>query len=624
MSIEQEMAGAAREYGAGHPDRAEALCRQVLAEQANHADALNLLGLALVGQNRIGEATEAFGGAVSARPGECSFHINFGLALAMNGQIDPAVAALRKSLELWPDNAEATYNLGKILLDAGRLDEAMAPLRRAVELMPQAGLAHHNLALGLRQLGQLDEALGSARRAFALTADNADILGNLAGTLCDLGRAGKSLDFYLRASAMRPSDASLHSNLLFTMLLDEGQDAQAILAEHRRWNALHAAGKSGAVRRHHNDRSPDRRLRIGYVSADFRRHVVGWNLAPLLMNHDHGQFEIVCYSGVRQRDHLTERFAASADGWRDIVGAPDEQVAEMVRADRIDILVDLSLHTAGNRLMVFARKAAPVQVTFVGYPGTTGVSTIDYRLTDPYLDPPGEHDADYSEQSVRLPHSFWRFDPSADPMPAEVAANALPASTAGFVTFGCLNNFCKVSDGSLALWAKVMNAVPGSRLLVMAPLGSGQTRVLDRLGADGVEAGRIEFVPRRDRLPYLYSYHRIDIGLDSFPYNGHSTSLDAFWMGVPIVTRTGGTVVSRAGLSQLSNLGLAELAADSDGRFVEIAARLAGDWARLSELRGGLRRRMERSPLMDSKGFVRGVEDAYRGMWRRWCEQTHS
>ena len=275
----------------------------------------------------------------------------------------------------------------------------------------------------------------------------------------------------------------------------------------------------------------------------------------------------------------------------------------------------------------------PVQVTFAGYPGSTGLSAIDYRLSDPYLDPfdaaqgrpldsvpggpPGMDESVYSEKTIRLPHSFWCYEPADESR--DIPVNPLPALKTGVVTFGCLNNFCKINDDLLDLWAKVLRQVDKSRLLLLAPPGSHRQRVVDRLSRNGIDPGRIEFVSHQPRRNYLELYHRIDLGLDSFPYNGHTTSLDSFWMGVPVVTLVGQTAVSRAGWSQLSNLGLRELAARTPEQFVQIAADLARDLPRLGELRATLRRRMEASPLMDAASFVMGIEEAYRRMWRTWC-----
>ena len=314
-------------------------------------------------------------------------------------------------------------------------------------------------------------------------------------------------------------------------------------------------------------------------------------------------------------DALTERLRGYADVWRSISGLSDMQAADLVRHDQIDILVDLKVHTADNRLLLFARKPAPVQVSWLGYPGTTGLSTIDYRLTDPYLDPPGLFDAFSAEESLRLPDTFWCYDPQTDQPPV----NALPALESGAITFGCLNNFCKVNDGCLALWARVLQAVPRSRLLLLAPRGPARDKVLARLDQEGIAASRVDFADRQPRPEYLKLYHQIDLGLDPLPYNGHTTSLDAFWMGVPTLTLLGKTAVGRAGWSQLCNLDLKELAAETPEQYMAMAAQLAGDLPRLEDLRRTMRQRMLQSPLMDASRFARNVESVYRQIWRRWC-----
>jgi predicted O-linked N-acetylglucosamine transferase (SPINDLY family) len=274
------------------------------------------------------------------------------------------------------------------------------------------------------------------------------------------------------------------------------------------------------------------------------------------------------------------------------------------------------VHSAGNRLIAFAHKPAPVQVTWLGYPGTTGLRTIDYRFTDPYLDPPNSNDSHYSERSIRLPHTFWCYDPST----VEVSANNLPALTNGFVTFGCLNNPCKINDFTLSLWAQVLEAVPDSRFLLLGPRGSWRQRALQtlRVGAD-----RVEFVDRQPRMKYLELYHRIDIGLDTFPYNGHTTSIDGLCMGVPTVSLAGQTAVSRAGFSQTSNLGLAsELVATDAAQFTRLAVELAGSLPRVRELRATLRQQMQDSPLMNPKAMAQSLEAAYRELWQRWCDDV--
>jgi predicted O-linked N-acetylglucosamine transferase (SPINDLY family) len=295
----------------------------------------------------------------------------------------------------------------------------------------------------------------------------------------------------------------------------------------------------------------------------------------------------------------------------------DEAVEQRIREDRVDVLVDLTLHMAQNRLLVFARKPAPVQVTFAGYPGTTGLSAIDYRLTDPYLDPPDFDDHCYAEESLRLADTFWCYDPPS----GEPAVNPLPALEKGYVTFGCLNNFCKINPVVLKLWAQVLKAVERSQIMVLAAEGSHRRQTLDLLGREGIASDRVTFVARQSGRKYLELYHRIDMGLDTFPYNGHTTSLDSFWMGVPVVSLAGQTAVGRGGLSILSNLGLTELAAHDCERYIGIAVDLANNRPRLAELRATLRQRLQDSPLMDAPRFARNVEAAYRAMWQRWCIQ---
>jgi predicted O-linked N-acetylglucosamine transferase (SPINDLY family) len=327
--------------------------------------------------------------------------------------------------------------------------------------------------------------------------------------------------------------------------------------------------------------------------------------------------EVFAYAGVSRPDDLTQRLRSCTDGWRNTVGLSDSQTADLIREDQIDILVDLTLHMAGNRLLVFARKPAPVQVTWLGYPSSTGLSTMDYRLTDPHMEPPGIRDAFSIERTIRLASTFQLYDLD----PQEVPVNELPASGRGFVTFGCLNNFCKINQPQLLLWARILQQVKNSKLVLLTWPGNHRQRTAEFLSAHGIAPQRLIFP---DKTPthgeYLQLYHEIDLGLDAYPYNGHTTSMDSLWMGVPVVSLYGPMAVSRAGLSQSSNLGLADLATESAEDYVRIAAELAGDLPRLSELRRNLRQMMRQSPLMDAPKFARNIEAAYRQMWHTWCK----
>ena len=600
----------------GQLDQAIAAFRQAIALKPNNPEAHYNLGNALSDKGQVDEAIAAFRQAIALKPNFPEAHSNLGTTLLYKGQSDEAMAAYRQAVTLDLNLPEAHNNLGNILRDKGQIVEAIAAYRQAVALRLNYVEAHYNLGNALSDKGRLDEAIAAYRQAINLKPDYAEAYSNMAIALRDKGQLDEALTAYRQAIALKPNYPEGHSNLLLALNYHPGFDAPAIAREQRLWNEQHAEPLRQYLQPHPNDRSPERRLRIGYVSPDFRAHIVGWNMLSLLAEHDRGLLEIFCYAEVAHPDAFTELLQGSAQHWRNTVGLTDEQLAARIRQDQIDILVDLALHTAHNRITVFARKPAPVQVTFAGYPGSTGLNTIDYRLSDPFLDPLGIDESLYSERTVRLPHSFWCYEPLHC---GDIPVNDLPATTNGFITFGCLNDFSKINAVVLRLWAKLLHALPSSRLLLLAPEGSHREHALGRLGQEGIAHERIEFIARQPRRNYLELYHRIDLGLDTLPYNGHTTSLDSFWMGVPVVTLVGQTIVGRAGLSQLMNLKLPELIAHTPDQYVEIATALANDLPRLSELRGALRARMEQSPLMGTPRFAREIETAYRTMWRKWC-----
>jgi protein O-GlcNAc transferase len=637
-------------YRAGRWKQAEAAYREILADDGENAEALRSLASLLLRSGASAEALELIGRAVASSPDAANFatqgmvlaslgrfadavdscsraaalcptfpeiHNNLGNALQLAGRLDEAIAAYEQALLVWPSHVEAQINLAEAYKAKGMHDRAISQLQQVIRGNPDLFEAHLNLGGAFQARGDLDDAAQAYERALAHRPNSILALANLAIVHKDAGRLDQAIDCHDRAFAIRP-DAHIAPGRLFLLQYHRSYDAQTICNEHRGWYERYVKPKVLPLKTHANDRSPGRRLRIGYVSPDFRDHPVARNLLPLLRHHDHGRFEILCYSNTFQADEVTHRMRDLTDMWREIHSLDDEQVEAQIKADGIDILVDLALHTSQNRLLLFARKPAPIQVTFAGYPGTTGVETIDYRLTDPYLDPPTEdRDRLYVEESFRLPESFWCYDP-VDREPV----NSLPAIANGYIAFGCLNNFCKVNDDVLSLWADVLRRVPRSRLILLSKRGKHRARRVDFLAEHGIAASRLEFVDHQPRVDYLRTYHRIDLGLDTFPYNGHTTSLDSFWMGVPVVTLVGATVVGRAGWSQLSNLKLTEFAADSRERFVELTVNLAQDLSRLSDLRATLRTRMENSPLMDGNRFARGVEAAFRRMWERWCQHA--
>jgi len=635
----------------GQLDAAISEFRHAVALDADFAEALLNLSIALRASGQLDQAITVARQLVALTPDVLTAHGNLAILLQQTGRFDDAVAEFRQVLALKPDDAGTHYNLGNALKDSGKLDEAIAACRQAIKFDPRFPAARNNLGSALMDQKQFDAAiaayheavaiapgdaearsnLGKALNAKGLLAEAADAFGqatilnpksadafsNLGAVLKGLGQIDEAVAAYRQAGHLDPPNVKIDDDLLYALLFHPAWDAPSIAAEHRDWHRRRAEPLAKLIQPHPNDPNPDRRLRIGYVSPDFRDHVVGRNIIPLFRQHDRQGFEIFCYSQVNRTDAITSEYQRLADGWHNCVGESDDQVADQIRKDKIDILVDLALHLVNNRLLVFARKPAPVQVTFAGYPGSTGLTAIDYRLSDPYLDPPEMDESIYSEKTVHLPDSFWCYDPLDS---ADIAINPLPALGSGVLTFGCLNTSGKVNNNVLALWAKVLGQVENSRLLLMAPIGIHRSRIMEHFQKEGIGGGRIEFVALQSRRNYLETYHRIDLGLDTFPYNGHTTSLDSLWMGVPVISLVGNRVVGRAGWCQSSNPGLPELAALTPEQFVHISAGLAGDLPRLDALRSTLRRRMEQSPLMDAPKFARSIEAAYRRMWRTWCK----
>ena len=612
LSIDQAFELARRRQGEGRLREASELYRQILAVRPDHADTLRMLGLAAQQLGQTAAAVELLSRAARLQPRSAQFHADLATALKAMGRLDDAADAFRRAIELRSGWAEACNDLGNVLTDSKKLDEAVAAYRQALALRPDFAEAWNNLGNAQRNSGQLDESIAAYRQALALRPDLAEAHANLGNALKDTGEIDEALASYRRAAQLKP-DARIAASLLYALHLHPDYDSDRIYQEHVRWNEAYARPLAREAVRHECDRRPDRRLRIGYVSCDFNEHPVGRFLLPLLSNHDHEQFEVFCYSDTRRHDAVTERLAGCADTWRDTRGLSDEQLAQLVRDDRIDILVDLIMHASGSRLLAFARKPAPVQVTYLAYCSTTGLETMDYRLTDPYLNPDDHGDQYYSERSVRLPHTYWCYAPPEQAGPV----SPLPALGVGHITFGCLNNFSKVTRGTLAAWARILRQVPGSELIVHSGQGSHRQRALEYLASEGVDPRRLSFVARLPPADYFEHYRRIDIALDPFPFPGATTTCDALWMGVSVVSLAGTTAVSRAGLSILSNVGLPGLVGRNVDQYVQIATGMAANVSQLAELRSSLRQKMGTSPLMDAASFARDFEAAIRQMWQR-------
>jgi predicted O-linked N-acetylglucosamine transferase (SPINDLY family) len=437
---------------------------------------------------------------------------------------------------------------------------------------------------------------------------------DLANVLAWLGQTEESIAVHRRLLSMRPIDAKYHSNMLLCLLYSDGITTEEIFAEHRRWGQKHADPLTPPVSSIRK-RGSSGKLRVGYISPDFRQHAVAMFFEPILIQHDRNRFEIFCYSDVKDPDEITGRLKRSADHWREISGLADAAFVKMLQNDRIDVLVDLTGHTARNRLLAMARRPAPVLATYLGYPATTGMRAMDYRITDAVSDPPGETERYHTEKLVRLPGCFLCY---GKPAPAPDIAPA-PLESNGRITFGSFNHAGKISATTIRLWSRVLKGVPDAKLALKARGlmdEASRNRWLGLFEREGIEPGRIEFLDIEAVFEkHLAYYARLDIALDTFPYNGTTTSCEAMWMGAPVITLAGKTHVSRVGASLLGCVGLPELVADSEEAFVEIAVKLAGERDRLVELRRTLRERMRSSPLMDAVGFTRGFESVIEGIW---------
>jgi predicted O-linked N-acetylglucosamine transferase (SPINDLY family) len=636
-------------FSLGEHDQALDLYRRAVQLRPDFAEAWLNLGRLLRANGEHGEAAACFEGVAQLRPDDPESRGELAALLMNRGELDAAVAGYEELLRIRPDLAEAYSNMGLALLALGRLDEARLSFEQALYLRPDLAEVHNNLGLALLNqgrpadarlsfeqairirpdlvdarnnlglawdaLGQPDLAIASFESAVEIDSNHLGALTNLANACRDQGRAAEAIALYHKALAATPGAAEVHSNLLLAMHYQGGADARQILAEARRYARDHAEPLAGATEPRPHRPLAGRRLRIGYVSADFREHPVACFLEPILACHDHRQIELYCYADVPQPDATTERLRAHADVWRSLVGLSDAQAAGVIRQDEIDILVDLAGHTGGNRLLVFARKPAPIQMSYLGYLGTTGLPAMDYYITDAHADPPGCADAHYQERLVRLPECAFCYRPG----PAPDVNPELSVRRSGRVVFGCLNNPAKVSDLALACWSQVLASVPGSALLLRSGAGRGAVdRIRDILGQHGIAPERVRFAgPVPTRFAYLELYHEIDISLDPFPYNGVTTTCDALWMGAPVISLAGSMSVSRQGVRFLRSVGLDELLADSPEHYVRIASTLAGDRARLAALRSALRERMTHSPLLDARRLTRDLEAACRELYEK-------
>jgi protein O-GlcNAc transferase len=614
-----DLAYAARLEREGKFSEAEAICRKVLASQPRSPEAHHLLGTILYERGQNDDAIAVMQRGVAFAPGAPQLRVNLAAMLGRAGRHEESLGHLTEALRTTGNIPDLHNNLGVTLEALERYVEAVAAYRTAIQLRPNYPEAHFNLGNALRKMGRIDEAAAEYRTALRLRPDYAKGYDGLANVATEIGELDQTLTCFRKMIEMNPTNAGTRSALLYTIHYHPDYDAEALFREHKEWGRRFCDPLRGQIPPHENDRAANRRLRIGYVSPDFREHTVPRFIGCALEHHDHAQFEIFCYSDVDNADSTTEWLQSLPDHWKNTAGWSDASLEKLIRDDRIDILVDLRGHAAHNRMTLFARKPAPVQVNMVGYFDTTGLATMDWRITDEHQDPPGLTEQYHTEQLARIPHTCWCYTVDGD----APEVGQLPAMTKGYVTFGSLNKIIKVTEPCAKLWAKVLEAVPRSRLVLVVNAVDPAAALRQRLMNLGLPVDRVIVAGKvRHRREYLERFNAIDIALDTFPFNGITTTCDGLWMGVPLITLSGKTSVSRSSRSIMHGLGLPELATSSPEEFVRVATELALDIPRLQEMRMGMRPRMAASHLMDHRGFTAHLEAAYRTMWTRFLQNS--
>ena len=604
----------------GFLEDAEKMFTNAVLLNNKYVDALNNLGNLYNSRSLFEKASHFYLMALQADPKSSSVHVNMGNALQSRGKFDEAARHYQEALTIDSTLTEAHVSMGNLLNRLKRYDDAIRFYQNALALDPDYANAYNNLGYAYRIQSRVVRAAKVFERALRIDIDHFDTYVNYGGTHKDLGRVDIAIGCYERALFLNPNSVNAMSNLLFAHNYTDALTAAAVSKRHfdvgRKIAEIHP--DKGVP--HQNPPDKNRRLKIGYVSPDFRQHAVAFFFEPLIRHHSRDQFEIYCYAEVFVEDHVSKSLQGLSNQWLNTVGMTDDELEARIRADGIDILVDLAGHTAHTRISIFSRRPAPVQITWLGYPNTTGLKSIDYRLVDAITDPVGPADALAAETLLRLPGVFLCYQPPVDaPEPV-----ALPCEKSGVITFGTFSTLAKLSPSTLDAWANILKRVPNSRLLLKSRLFiEEETRQLyrSRLAERGVAADRLTFMdPIPDTAGHLGSYNLIDITLDPFPYNGTTTTCEALWMGVPMVVLAGDCHAGRVGMSLLNTIGHNDLVAETVEQYVDIASSLASDLPRLKELRTSLRERMRASRLCNGAQFTQSIEDAYRTVWQDWCD----
>jgi predicted O-linked N-acetylglucosamine transferase (SPINDLY family) len=615
-STKAKIANFAREaiqhFKNGQVAQAEAACRRILLIEPENAEAYHFLGLIAAQMSHYEDAIQFISKAILLKPTEPGFHYNLAKAFKSTHDWHHAIASYRYALKLKPDFMEAKLNLGNTLKEAGKFEESAACFKSALLKAPEDGEIHYNLGNVLAAQDKLEEAAASFRQALFYKPGFAEAMTNLGNIVKDQGNLQESISCYRQAIAYKPEYFPAHHNLLYALNFDQIETPEVVADEHKNFGLKFTTRLKPDFELPMRDAA--RRIRIGYVSPDFRTHSCAYFFEPLLAAHDRARFEIFCYSDVKHPDVTTARLNSLAEHWRSTFGMKDDALLELIRHDQIDVLVDLAGHTDSNRLPVFAARAAPIQISWLGYPNTTGLATMDYRLTDYQTDPDGESDLFYTERLVRLPVSFLCYRPPSNSPPVTTP----PHKENGHITFGCFNNATKVTPSVISTWSALLLAIPDSRLLLKSKQFKDQAtrdHYVGMFGSRSVGAHRVELIGQfPDQTDHLAAYAKVDIALDPFPYNGTTTTCEALWMGVPVVCLAGQVHAGRVGVSLMHSVGQNDLVARTSTEYVAKAVALANDPLRLTELRKGLRATFLSSPLCDGKRFARDVESALLGL----------
>jgi predicted O-linked N-acetylglucosamine transferase (SPINDLY family) len=574
---------------------------------------LNEYGNALAAAGRAEDAAEVLREAVRLRADIPEIHNNLGNVLRACGRDDEAAGCYKQALTLRPLYPEALNNLGVLMQEGGEIDTAIDAFRQAIALAPDNALVRTHLGAAYAAKGALSDAVASHREALRLDPDLAAAHNNLGIALKDQGLLAEAREAYGRALELEPDNAEIHSNFVMCLSYDPAVDGWTLLDGHRGWAVRHEASERAAFNRSFD---PGRVLKIGYVSPDFWSHSVAYFIEPVLEQHDRRQFHVTCYADVDRPDATTARLKEHADRWHETAALSDDDLFELIRSDGVDILVDLAGHTANNRLPVFGRRAAPLQISWIGYPATTGLSQMDYLVTDAWADPPGASDSWHSETLLRLPEGFLCYGPPQDaPQPAgERAARPL--------TFGSFNNLSKVTDAVIELWSTLLQECPDARLMLKSRQladDSVRQRIVRAFQLNGIDEERLDLRARiASRQEHLALYGEVDVALDTFPYNGTTTTCEALWMGVPVITLAGELHAGRVGASLLHQLDLTDWIAHSPEEYVSLVLSVAAQ----PPERRILREWVAASMLTDAPAFTEQFEAALRGIWRERCAQA--